>query len=105
MRPIRKITAEEENFRMVPFLPEQPDRFVTPKRDPVEPEPVGTILLLPFRITGYDQDCDGSLMGRLENLYLHKDRLDSSGWDVRRISVSDGLVVTESELIEMLDEK
>ena len=62
MRPVRKITAREENFRL-----EKSDqlRGAVIRRDSIEPEPSGTIILMPFRITGYDKDCDGSLMARL----------------------------------------
>lgn len=70
MRRIREITAEEENFRVEPS---QDHVFNLIRRDPVEPEPVGTILLMPVRIVGYDPDCDGSLMARLESLTLDED--------------------------------
>ena len=49
MRPIRKVTAAEENFRMEAITPE----FGVVRREPVKPEPEGTIVLLPFRVTGY----------------------------------------------------
>jgi hypothetical protein len=67
IRRVPEITAEQENFRMVPFfdLPGT-EGYVTIKRDPVEPVPVGTYVAMVFRVTGYDQDCDGSLMARLE---------------------------------------
>lgn len=61
MRPVREITAEEENFRT-----EQHGNFILMRRDPVEPEPVGSIVLMAFRITKYKRDCDGSLMATLE---------------------------------------
>lgn len=66
MRRIRKVTAEEEKFRMVPVGGD----FAVIRRDPVEPEPIGTIILVPMRVVGYDPDCDGSLMARFEMLSL-----------------------------------
>ncbi len=74
MRKIRKISAEEENFRLESMG--VPGRIFI-KRDPVEPEPVGTIVLKPMRVVGYDQDCDGSLMARLELIGL--DEVDDLG--------------------------
>lgn len=75
---MREITAEEENFRTVPFA-EGPDfRAVTTRRDSVEPEPVGTYIVMCFRVTGYDPDCDGSLMARLEHVDRHG---KTTGWE------------------------
>ena len=99
MRPIREITAEEENFRIERYKDAD---FGFIKRDPVEPEPVGTVILLPFRIAGYDKDCDGSLMARMENLWLYDGKLEETGWDVSNIGMSSGLVVAEDELIGFL---
>ena len=65
MRAVREITAEMENFRI-----ETLGGLNVIKRDPVEPEPVGTIILMPMRVMGYDRDCDGSLMARLEMIGL-----------------------------------
>lgn len=95
MRPARKITAEEENLRLERTNPT--NGFVTIKRDPVEPEPVGTIVLRAFRVVGYDRDCDGSLMARLES--VDKDG-NETGWDPDHISLSSdcSLVITLEEL-------
>lgn len=92
MRRIREITASEENFRT-----EQVGQFMTIKRDPVQPEPVGTVVLMPFRITGYDRDCDGSLMARLSAL---NGKGKTTGWEPDSIGLypHSGLVVTEEEL-------
>lgn len=65
MRRIREVTAEEENFRL-----EGVQGCKVIRRDPVEAEPVGTVILVPMRVMGYDRDCDGSLMARLEQLGL-----------------------------------
>lgn len=79
MRPARYISAEEENFRTEPMFPGDDEfaRIEVLKRDPVEPEPVGSIVLKAFRIVEYDQDCDGSLMARLENVDAQG---QSTGW-------------------------
>jgi hypothetical protein len=65
IRRVPEVTAEAENFRLepVPGL-----RAVRPRRDPVEPVPTGSYVVMVFRVTGYDRDCDGSLMARLENV-------------------------------------
>ena len=99
MRPVREVTAEEENFRTenVPGA-----AFCAIKRDPVEPEPVGTIILVPYRITGYDPDCDGSLMARLESI-------DKDGTATGHTMSHHGLypetdlVVTQEELQTLFD--
>ena len=98
MRPIRDVD-EQENARI-----EQVGGFSTIKRDPVKPEPEGTIVLLPFRITGYDPDCDGSLMAQLEGVHVWQGRLESSGLGINRIGLypTSGIVVTEDELLDML---
>ncbi len=73
LRPVRRITAEEENFRQVPVT----DMVSFIRRDPVEPEPVGTYVVAVFKITGYDPDCDGSLMARIAQ--VDKDG-NETGW-------------------------
>lgn len=101
MRPVKEITAAEENFRTesVPGAP-----FVVIKRDPVKPEPEGTIILLPFRITSYDQNCDGSLMARLEA--INKDG-ESTGHTINchGLYPSTDLVVTPEELKALFADK
>lgn len=94
MRPVREITAAEENFRMERLQPSDP--FAVIRRDSVEPEPVGTIVLMAFRVTGYDRDCDGSLMARLE--HINKDG-EPTGWDPTHIGLypNTDLVVTAEE--------
>ena len=96
MRPAREITAEEEHFRTEP-LGVSSDSFYTIRRDPVKPEPEGTIVLLPFRVTGYDPDCDGSLMARLEA--IDKDG-EPTGWEEKALGLypDSTLVVTAAEL-------
>ncbi len=75
LRPVREITAEMENFRTVPFVG---TNMFTSKRDPVEPEPVGTYVVMVFQVTGYDPDCDGSLMARLRAVQSDG---ESTGWE------------------------
>lgn len=101
MRPVRHPTAEEENFRLEPmFSPEEIQAnprlgdMSASKRDPIEPEPVGTIVLMAFRITGYDQDCDGSLMARLENI---DEDGDTTGWNPGQLGLYGALVATLDE--------
>ena len=91
MRPIREITAEEENFRVEAIA-----GFSVVRRDSIKPEPEGTIILKAFRVTGYDRDCDGGLMARLENI---DSKCASTGWEENCIGMdsTSGLVVTEEE--------
>lgn len=77
MKKVREITVEEENFRLEPFFKVPGAIGSVVKRDPVEPVPVGTYVAMVFRVTGYDADCDGSLMARL----AHIDRDgEETGW-------------------------
>lgn len=102
MRPIREITAEEEKFRVEPLAGTN-GKFATIKRDGVEPEPVGTIVLMAFRVTGYDKDCDGSLMARLE----HIDKTgDTTGWTPSHLGLYPNcdLVVTPEEWAAMFEQ-
>ena len=94
---------------MEPMFPEAESRanpalsqFSLCKRDPVEPEPIGTIVLMAFRITGYDKDCDGSLMARLEQ--IERDG-STTGWTPGNLGLypSCDLVVTMEEWQEMFD--
>lgn len=73
------------------------------RRDPVEPEPVGTIVLLAFRVTGYRPDCDGSLMATLE--HIDKDG-DTTGAKLKNMGLysSTELVVTPDELRAMFEQ-
>jgi hypothetical protein len=93
MRPVREITAEEEQARDVEFAP----GMFTTKRNSVEPEPVGTIVLTAFRVVGYDKDCDGSLMARLEHIDKNG---EPSGWAPNCVGLypDTELVVTPEEL-------
>ena len=97
MRPTREITDEEDNFHF-----ETKGIFLLVRRNSVEPEPVGTIVLFPFRVTGYDQDCDGGLMARAENLDNWNGKLEPTGWDIDHIGLGGGLVITEYELLRLL---
>lgn len=80
LRPVREIKAEEENFRLEPV----PGLGRILKRDPVEPEPVGTYVVMCFRIDGYDPDCDGSLMARLSQVDMEG---RTTGWSVDSIGL------------------
>lgn len=84
-----RVTPEQENHRFVDFLsgavvmPGE-TRFVTSKVDPVEPLPVGSYVAMIFRVTGYDPDCDGSLMARLEQVDRNG---ESSGWEPTQLGL------------------
>lgn len=99
MRPVREITAEEERFRVEPIERTQAGMI---RRDPVQPEPIGTIVLMAFRVTGYDTDCDGSLMARLE--HIDRDG-EPSGWEPTHLGLhpTTDLVVTAEEWRGMFD--
>jgi hypothetical protein len=103
MRPARAITAEEENFRTEPMFPDDPALagMDVIKRDPVQPEPIGTIVLKAFRVIDYDRDCDGSLMARLENIESDG---EATGWEVGQIGLypSSTLVVDSVEELKAL---
>lgn len=95
---IVKDVDEKENFRLVPV---KGTNIVNPKREFIEPEPVGTIVLLPFRITGYERDCDGSAMAKLENIFVHDDKLCTTGWNQSCVGIKGDLIVTDEEYLEM----
>lgn len=50
MRPIREIAPEEAGFRL-----ESVGGLLEPRRNPVAPEPVGTVVLVPFRAAARQQ--------------------------------------------------
>jgi len=97
MRPVREITSAEESLRF-----EQVCGYGVSRRNPVKPEPEGTIVLLAFRVTGYEPDCDGSLMACLE--HIDRDG-EASGWNPSRIGLchDSGLVVSKDELQRMFE--
>jgi len=98
MRPAREITAEEENFRAEEFAP----GMSLVKRDPIKPEPEGTIILKAFRITGYDADCDGSLMARLDCIDKHG---EETGWSPNALGINPDtcLVINQTELSALFE--
>lgn len=93
MRPVSEITAAEENFRTEPV---PGAAFDVIKRDPVKPEPEGTIILCAFRITGYRPDCDGSLMAEIEQ--IDKDG-NVTGWTENAIGL-----YPSTDIVATLDE-
>lgn len=67
--------SDRENFRIEPV----PGSVLTTiRRDPVEPVPVGSYVAMVFKVTGYDQDCDGSLMARLVSVDADG---EEGGWE------------------------
>jgi len=104
IRAINEITSEEDGFRLIPS-----ECGMSCKYDFVMPEPCGTILLLPFKVTKYVKDCDGSALANLVNLYLYSDNhaeysISDSGWAPNAISLTkgSGVVISEDKLIELL---
>jgi hypothetical protein len=88
IRRVPEITAEQENLRTVPLFPDGSfPNIVTSRRDPVEPVPVGSYVARIFRVTGYDPDCDGSLMARLEAVDAEG---EPTGWTVTHMSLHPG---------------
>lgn len=63
MRPVRDV-SKEENYRVQVIGPGMTETV----REPVEPEPVGSLVLLPFRVVGYDTQDDGTCTARLEHI-------------------------------------
>lgn len=93
MRPVREITTSDENFRIEPIEGTNTGMI---RRDSVKPEPVGTIVLMAFRVTGYDMDCDGSLMARMEHINRN---CEATGWAPSHLGLypDTNLVVTADE--------
>lgn len=105
MRPIPTITAEQENHRFVDLMTGEPavegvTRMVTSQVDPVEPVPVGTTIALIFEVTGYDPDCDGSLMARLKQ--VSRDG-EASGWEPTHLGLYPdyGIVLDDPDEIHL----
>ena len=73
IKRIKEITSDEENYRSVPIGP----GMVTSRKNSIEPVPVGTLVSIVFRVTGYDRDCDGTLMMRLEAIDMEG---NITGW-------------------------
>jgi hypothetical protein len=100
MRPVREITAEEENFRTEEVRP----GINVIRRDSIEPEPVGTIVLMAFKVTGYDRDCDGSLMARVAKINKNG---QTTGWTENAIGFypESDLVIENLEELQKLFQK
>ncbi len=97
---VRDITPEEEEFRLEEIAP----NMSMVKRNPVELIPVGTIILIPFRIEKYGNDCDGSLLAHLANLNVYGDgTIDDSGWEQSGISIDSNtcLVISQDGLVKL----
>jgi len=92
MKEIKEVTAEAENFRVENGII---------RRDSIEPLPVGSIIAVQFQIMGYDKDCDGSLMARLNALDLNG---DATGWVADCIGMypETGVVLDDPEELKRL---
>ena len=75
IRKIKEITAEEENFRVEQSPVDS--RIGVIKRDFVAPVPINSYIIKVFKVTGYDQDCDGSALARLAAV---DNKGDTTGW-------------------------
>jgi len=84
IRRVPAITAEQENYRVEPLAEGAGFNAVMGRRDPVEPVPVGTYVAMVFRVTGYDPDCDGSLMARLAAVDADG---EESGWEPTQLGL------------------
>lgn len=88
---ITRIPTYEDGARYVPC---ESINAVTTRRDPVEPVPIGTYVATVFRVTGYEPDCDGSLMARVEQVDV---RGGVTGWEADSIHLhADTEVVLDS---------
>ena len=87
MRPVRDV-SKEENYRV---------QVIGPGMTETVREPVGTLLLLPFRVVGYDTQGDGSCTARLEHINTDGSATggQASGMALRPTSA---LVVAEEEI-------
>ena len=84
---IHALPKPDDNARLVPFVPEidpSGDRFQTLRRDPVKPVPEGTYVACIFRVTGYDPDCDGSFMARIEQVDSNG---KATGWEATHLGL------------------
>ena len=92
MRPVRDV-SKEENYRVQVIGPGMTETV----REPVEPEPVGSLVLLPFRVVGYDTQRDGTCMARLEHINTDG---SAAGGEAGGIALrpTSALVVAEEEL-------
>ena len=98
MRPVRDV-SKEENYRVQVIGPGMTETV----RESVEPEPVGTLVLLPFRVVGYDTQRDGTCTARLEHINTDGSATggEASGIALRPTSA---LVVAEEEIPRLFAE-
>ncbi len=100
MRPLTDI-SNRENAKAVDL----DTNIMTVRVDYVEPEPVGTIVLMPFRIVGYTKDYDGSALASLEPLYYDDDTgellADADPVPDQFINPNVAIVATEAELVTL----
>ena len=92
MRPVRDV-SKEENYRVQVIGPGMTETV----REPVEPEPVSTLVLLPFRVVGYDTRRDGTCTARLEHINADG---SATGGEAGGITLrpTSALVVAEEEM-------
>jgi hypothetical protein len=73
-----RMPEPDTNDRVVPFVDGPGFTAMTVQRDFAKPVPEGTYVAMVFRVTGYDSDCDGSAMARLEQVNRGG---ESTGWE------------------------
>ncbi len=93
MRPVRDV-SKEENYRVQVIGPGMTETV----REPVEPEPIGSLILLPFRVVGYDTQRDSTCTARLE--HINTDGSATGGEaDGIVLRPTSALVVAEEEML------
>jgi len=100
MRPLTDI-SDRENAKVIDLG----QQMMTIHVNYVEPEPVGTIVLMPFRITGYTQDYDGSALTSLEPLFYDEDtgklEADADPTPYQFINKNVAIVASEAEVLTL----
>lgn len=79
---IRTFVPSDDNARLVPSSVD--GRLASLRYDTVPTVPVGSYVAMVFRVTGYDRDCDGSAMARLEQVDRHG---RTTGWEVTHLGL------------------
>lgn len=100
---LHRMPEPDQNARLVPFVEGAGFNAVTIKRDFVKAVPEGTYVAMVFRITGYDEDCDGSAMARLEAVDRHG---EPTGWTQNAIGLyadTDVLLDGPGDLHDLID--
>jgi len=101
---LRTLKKPDENHRYRQIGTAQDGgAIVTSQRDFVHPVPVGGHVVMIFRVTGYDPDCDGSALARLEHVNT---KGETSGMTLDCMGLWDGDLIVDdpSDLLEFVRE-